>query len=99
MDGETQGNGYQNTLAKLQMNFAVEENERDETPTQPTTPSETPGTSTPKNPTPGGGTHKTGTTFTGDPNNLFLWSALMLFAGLLLAGCGVFRLKKSERRA
>lgn len=99
LDGETQGNGYQNTLAKLQMNFAVEENNTGGTPTQPTTPSETPGTSTPTGPTPGGGTHKTGTTFTGDPNNLFLWSALMLLAGLLLAGCGVFRLKRSERRA
>lgn len=28
LDGETQGNGYQDTLAKLQMNFAVEKVEK-----------------------------------------------------------------------
>ena len=34
LDGETQGNSYQDTLADLQMNFAVEL--RDDLPTQPT---------------------------------------------------------------
>ena len=48
LDGETQGNDYQNTLADLQMNFAVElsrqrEPERTNTPTVTPQPSRTPG--------------------------------------------------------
>ena len=35
LDGETQGNDYQNTLAKLQMNFAAEVVEGDTTVTRP----------------------------------------------------------------
>lgn len=57
LEGETQGNDYQNTLAELQMRFAVELNA--ETPTKPTFPEEdeskptTPPTfpSNPSNPT------------------------------------------------
>jgi hypothetical protein len=49
LDGETEGNSYQDTLAKLKMNFAVELNEEEEPdtpstttttpPSEPTTPS------------------------------------------------------------
>lgn len=42
MDGETEGNEYQDTLAKLKMNFAVERAQNSTTPGAPGTP-ETPG--------------------------------------------------------
>lgn len=42
LEGETQGNDYQNTLAELQMRFAVELNA--ETPTRPTFPEDNPTT-------------------------------------------------------
>ena len=36
LDGESQGNVYQDTLAKLMMNFAVEDNSTPNAPTHPT---------------------------------------------------------------
>lgn len=36
LDGESQGNIYQDTLAKLMMNFAVEDNSNPTTPNPPT---------------------------------------------------------------
>ena len=88
LDGETQGNGYQNTLARLQLNFAVER--------AAAAPSGGGGSSSHRNPSdPGGSTpasapapesviYSPGTVQTGDPSSMLLWSAAALASGLAL---------------
>lgn len=87
LDGETQGNAYQNTLAVLQMNFAVEP--VDETPVvttvrvpgQLTAPSGNPVT-TPR---------------TGDTTPLMLFSVMTLVSGLVCVGMVIFFVTKRRR--
>ena len=89
LDGETNGNGYQNTLARLQMAFAVE----------PVSGggrggSGGSGGGSGSGDSDGGGggvpggassvAFSLGAVQTGDANNLMLWSALALGAGLFL---------------
>lgn len=82
LNGETQGNSYQNTLARLQLNFAVEgsrEGGRDSGD----------GGSTPP-------VYSTGALKTGDPGGLVMWSVVALISGLALLICGVIYQKKSQ---
>lgn len=76
LDGETQGNDYQDTLADLQMNFAVE---------LPETPSRTTGTPTPtpSNPSRTVTTNRTSVK-TGDTNQPILYLVLTGVAGIIL---------------
>lgn len=93
LEGETQGNAYQNTLAQLQMNFAVELSSAEGNPeTGETSPSEstqetTPGGTTPEETTAGNtpsGTNPPGTVVkTGDTAQIELWSIVTLALGVL----------------
>lgn len=91
LEGETQGNEYQDTLARLQMNFAVE------------LPADTPGDSdtpddekTPENEkTP----VKTRVAKTGDNSQVIFWAVLSLALGLLclaLAVCQMVRYRRAD---
>ena len=82
LDGETQGNDYQDTLADLQMNFEVELREN-----APTTP-QTPGT--PKKP---GSLVKTG-----DESTPLLLAVIMAGSGLVLLGFCILQWKEGRRR-
>lgn len=84
LDGETQGNAYQDTLADLQMNFAVEKVTAPTTTTTPTGEKKKPG---------GQGT----VVQTGDSSHLGLWSAMALISGLVLLILAVMRLKRNKR--
>lgn len=88
LDGETQGNGYQNTLADLRMNFAVEPGRTSGGGSGGSGGSgddggsggsggETP-VSTP------GSLYTTGPVQTGDTSQLMLWSLAALVSGILL---------------
>lgn len=68
LDGETQGNDYQDTLADLQMNFAVAL--RDDEPTNST-------------PAPGATPHRT-IVKTGDESHIGVWLGLAGVSGVLL---------------
>lgn len=82
LDGETQGNHYQDTLADLQMNFAVEL--RENAPAVPQTPG------TPKKP---GSLVKTG-----DENTPLLLALIMAGSGLVLLGFCIFQWTEGRRR-
>lgn len=110
LEGETQGNAYQDTLANLQMNFAVELSQRtpdtpgpSATPEASPNPDETPNpdaTPTPVAPTPTP-TEKPPFTpvRTGDETNLLLWSGVTLACGLgLLVAAFVLRHYRKKRK-
>ena len=108
LDGETNGNGYQNTLARFQMAFAVE-------PVNSTGGGNGGGTggfgggegSNGPEDGAGNGSEDTassvaftlGSVQTGDAGNLVLWSALALLAGLVLTAYGYvcYRRERRER--
>ena len=91
LDGETQGNDYQNTLARLQMNFATEiaepETVRDEDKIIKRTVKEESKT-----------LYRTQRVKTGDESRILLYSAIALGSGLALLGLGVVALKKKKNR-
>lgn len=82
LDGETQGNVYQDTLADLQMNFAVEKVAASAATTPPTG----------ENTTPGGSAVRTG-----DTSHLGLWSAAALISGFIMLILAVIRVKSNRR--
>ena len=75
LDGDTQGNSYQNTLAQLQLNFAVEITEEGSIPGSPA-PSAS-------------AVYSPGTVQTNDRSNIVLWSVLTMVCGLFLMFWGV----------
>lgn len=87
LDGETQGNDYQNTLADLQMRFAVElrpeptyvreENDPDPTPTPPPT--------------------TTTIVKTGDDTNLLPYVIAMAVSGVIFLFLGIYGLRKNRK--
>lgn len=91
LDGETQDNGYQNTLADLQMNFAVELRTERDTPNTP--PGDTP-EDTPKNPPEAG---KGSVVKTGDESQPVIWIVLMLISGILLVAVSVYSWKTRRK--
>lgn len=97
LDGETQGNGYQDTLADLEMNFAVELPE-DNAPEPGANPGNNPGGN------PGGGSgdpgnsgHSTGTVKTGDENNLIPYVAALGISGILFLLLAIYSLRRGRR--
>ena len=87
LDGETQGNDYQNTLARLQMNFAVEETAPDTIQGEDQVLRRTEREPDKK-------IYQTRQVKTGDPNQLLLVSAVTLASGLVLLFLGLLALKK-----
>ena len=96
--GETQGNHYQDTLADLQMDFAVELRDTPRggggggggTPDTPGTPN------TPD--TPGSTTSRTGVVRTGDDNQIVLFSVISGVTGLLLLLYCIYNLRAYRKR-
>lgn len=87
LNGETQGNDYQNTLARLQLNFAVEG-----TGSGSGSGGNRGGGTAPGNP--GSVVYSPGAVQTGDPGGMIFWSVIALAAGLmLLAGAWVCQRK------
>lgn len=88
VDGETQGNGYQETLAQLRMNFAVEVVPeavvRTEVSHRVNTVS--------------GGTQIVTTVQTGDTAPLMIWSAVALCCGMVLLAAGMAAWKKNREK-
>jgi len=101
LDGETQGNDYQDTLADLQMNFAVELNNRspvtvteEEPPTYlPPTQEEIPLEDMPEDSTP------TATTIvkTGDETDMVPYIVAMGISGALILALAIYSLKQSRK--
>ena len=82
LDGETQGNAYQNTLADLMMNFAVEVADQT-TPETTTTKTDTPRTYTsrPK---------------TGDQFPILVFSIVAMVSGIICVILVIFRLRRRD---
>lgn len=84
VEGETQGNGYQQTLAKLQMNFAAEKvtaaGQNIKKVNNVTKPSSTAST----------------TVKTGDNSKILLFSVIALVSGVILLGLGFYTMKKRK---
>lgn len=86
LNGETQGNNYQNTLAELRLRFAVEE-----------APDGGSNGSTGSNRTPGSSAvYNVGAVQTGDTSNILLWSVLLLISGMGLAVTALICQKRSR---
>ena len=84
LDGETQGNGYQDTLADLSMNFAVE-------PLDSPTPSETPREpGVPQQPT-------LQLVKTGDESIPVILLILMAIVGVVLMGLSIYSMRLNRR--
>lgn len=86
LDGETQGNEYQDTLAQLQMNFAVEEVEA----TTPNRSGSTPGT--PVQPEASGRSLPR----TGDETDIIPYCVGALFSGIILLIFGLLALRDRQ---
>ncbi|MGC4018051.1 MAG: hypothetical protein QM793_01625 [Muricomes sp.] len=81
LEGETQGNAYQDTLAKLQMNFAVEPVTD---PSTPKTPTSTPGSNAVK------------PVKTGDNVSNMIFVLLTLVAGMTCVIVVILRMRKQQ---
>ena len=89
LEGETQGNTYQDTLAKLQMNFAVELVDDSTTPGTSDNPTKTPPKKSPSRTT----------VKTGDNSRVLLYSVIALIAGLVCAGAVVYNVRQNREDA
>lgn len=90
LNGESQVASYQNTLARLRLNFAVEE-----TAENGRKGGGSGGESSPSNP--GSVVYSPGAVQTGDPGGMAFWSGLALVSGLLLLVCAVVSLRRERR--
>lgn len=100
LDGETQGNGYQNTLAKLQMGFAAAPVAGDGGGSGGGSGSGGGGGSDPDGGTPSvppTAVYSVGAVQTGDTNQILGWSALALVCGLGLMIFALVRKEKGEK--
>ena len=91
LDGETQGNDYQNTLAQLQMNFATEIVEPDTVQGEDKVINRTVKEADKT-------VYRTQRVKTGDESQTLLYSAIALVSGLVLLGLGIVALKKKKNR-
>lgn len=111
LDGETQGNDYQDTLADLQMEFAVElrdtpDNPAGDSPRNPNNPNHpdnpgTPGQNTPGNPgqsNPGRGLFGSGVVKTGDGSELSVYTIVTGASGLMLLLFCIWQLRESRKQ-
>lgn len=90
VDGETQGNGYQLTLAELRLNFAVE--------VVPNAAVRTETNHEVQVVSPGSVVQTVTTVKTGDAARLLLWSALALGCGAVLLVSGILLIKRREKK-
>lgn len=102
LDGETQGNDYQKTLADLEMNFAVEMRATTpgtDRPGSHRTYPDNPGTSGTPTPAPAGNPSGTGIVQTSDDNHILLYTVICGASGfvLLLFCIYSFREYKKQR--
>ena len=99
LDGETQGNDYQNTLADLQMDFAVEIRANTTTPNRPSGGSSRsdnpPSPETP--PGPASILSGTGVVQTSDDNNILLYTAICGISGLMLLLFCIYSFRAHKR--
>ncbi len=111
LDGETQGNDYQDTLADLQMEFAVElrdtpDNPAGDNPQNPNNPNHpdnpgTPGGNTPGNPgqsNPGRGLFGSGVVKTGDGSELSVYTIVTGASGLMLLLFCIWQWRESRKQ-
>lgn len=91
LDGETQGNDYQNTLAQLQMNFATEIAKPDTVQGEDKVINRTVKEEDKT-------IYRTQRVKTGDESRILLYSAIALASGLVLLGLGLLALKKKNSR-
>lgn len=107
LEGETQGNAYQDTFADLKLNFAVELSENtpppNATPTPtPSTPGSTPTPSSPGTTTSTPRTTSTPDTFTpvrtGDEADPLLWAGIMLGCGVVALALCIFMMRRNRKR-
>lgn len=107
LDGETQGNSYQNTLASLQMNFAVEKagaapdgsggGNGNNDPGNQHSPADTNSPeNAPDSRTPTSNAYTLNSVKTGDPFHMLLWSALALASGMALFIFAVLYMRKGK---
>lgn len=99
LEGETQGNTYQDTLAKLQMNFAVELVNESTTPSSDhSKDSDTEqGKDNDSKHTSGDTTQKTRPVKTGDNSQVILYSVLMFLSGLFCVGMVVYSIRNRRK--
>ena len=90
VDGETQGNGYQLTLAELRLNFAVE--------VVPNAAVRTETNHEVQVVSPGSVVQTVTTVKTGDAARLLLWSVLALGCGAVLLVSGILLIKRREKK-
>lgn len=88
LDGETQGNDYQNTLADLSLSFAVD--------TLVPTADDDPGRGG-NTGGPGTYSYSTGNVKTGDSSNLALWSCMAFASGAVLLVLALLGIRKSRK--
>lgn len=94
LDGETQGNSYQDTLADLQMNFAVEL--RDDLPDRPDEPDKPPTPVDDTQPTPEPG-RRTDIVRTSDESQLPLLAAISGVTGLMLLAYCIYCFREHKK--
>lgn len=95
LDGETQGNSYQNTLARLQLNFAVEGTNEGGSGGRRGGGSGGGGL---EEAAPGSVVYSPGAVQTGDSQSVALWSTAALASGLVLLFLAVFGRRKERRQ-
>lgn len=100
LDGETQGNDYQDTLADLQMNFAVELQAGEPTSNRRTTddPDDPDNPGTAEEPGPSGSVSRTGVVRTGDDSRILLYTAVSGISGLVLLLWCIYSFREQRRR-
>ena len=107
LDGETQGNDYQDTLADLQMEFAVElrdtpDNPPGDNPNNPNSPNNpdnpgTPGQNSPGQGSSGKGLFGSGVVKTGDRSEVSFFTVLTGGSGLLLLLFCIWQWRESRK--
>lgn len=100
LDGETQGNDYQDTLAELQMQFAVELRNTKETPPPENPDKPKPKPNKPSNPSKPGGSSKISRTKvkTGDYTNYIPYLVAAGVSGLALLLLAIYSLRERRRQ-
>lgn len=99
LDGETQGNDYQDTLAELQMNFAVELSSSTDNPDNPSTPNNPNNPNNPRPDNPGSSTsRRTQIVQTGDYSRTLIYIAAAGISGVLLLVLALYSLRERRRK-
>lgn len=98
LDGETQGNDYQDTLADLQMNFAVELRANETTPGRGTPDGSGSSDQTNQPGMPGSSVSRTGVVRTNDNSQILLYTAVSGICGLVLLLWCIYSFREHKRR-